>query len=232
MLMSSKPNGIPRAAVAALTITRPVDSTKAAVHKSPQQAPARTETAVVNRVVTKPAVDLAKTIKDTATQQPASSVTAPAQAKAEVAVKTPAVTNAAVQPTHENSAAEQAAALKLMEDKARTEREEADRIKAANDQTPSAINVAEQTTRENDAAEKAAALKAVEDKAAEESATTDRAKAGEQAFFLAQEAGRQAKAVRDAADRAKAEKEADERARTARQNANRVFSNSLFGVGR
>jgi hypothetical protein len=244
MLVSSKPDGVPRAAIAPLTVARPADLTGDAVQtpalaketaspaKSPLQAPARSDTAVANGVVTKRAGNLADTSKVAATPKPASNVTAPAPAKAEAAVKTPIITNTAVQPNRQNSASQQAAAPKLVDEKARTETDDANRIKAVSDQTPSVVNAAEQTARGNDAADQAAALKAAEDNAAEQRAAADRAQAAEQAFLLAQEAGRQAKAARDVAERAKAEKDASERAKAERENANRLFFNSLHGIGR
>ena len=230
-----KPNEVPRAAIAPLTITRPGDLTKAAMKMpalakqttssagSPPQTPVRKDTAVANGIVTKPTSDLAPTSKVATTQEPGSNLTASAQSEAEVAVKTPVVANTAVRLAPEDSSTEQAAALKPIGDKARTEAEDANRRRAVSDQTPGVINSAGQTTRGNDAAEHAAALKAAEDNAAEERAAADRAKAADQAFLLAQESDSQAKAARAAAERAKAEKVAQERANAARHNAIRVL---------
>jgi hypothetical protein len=134
------------------------------------------------------------------------------------------VTKAAVQPIRENPAVEQRAAPKVADDKRGVETERTSGIATLSDPIPSVPSNAEKTARGNDAGEQTAALKAPDElggkaRAAQEDAAV-------QAFLSAQEAGRQAQAARDAA----AAKEADQRARAGRQNANRPFTNSLFGV--
>ena len=75
-----------------------------------------------------------------------------------------------------------------------------------------------------DAGEQTAALKPTDKLSAQARAAQE--DAAVQAFLATQEAGRQAQAAREAA----AAKEAEQRTRTERRNANRQFTNSLFGI--
>jgi hypothetical protein len=144
----------------------------------------------------------------------------PARSKATVA--RPA---SAVQQTRENPAVEQGgAAPKVVDDKPGAETERTSGVAIVSDPIPSVPSEAEKTARGNDAGEQPAALKPAEKLSAEARAAQE--DAAVQAFLDAQEAGRQAQAARDAA----AAKEAAQRARAARQNANRPFIHSLFGV--
>jgi hypothetical protein len=131
----------------------------------------------------------------------------------------------AVQPTRENPAVAQGgAAPKVVDDKRGAETERTSGIAIVNDPIPSVPSEAEKTARGNDAGEQTALLKPPEKLSADARAAQE--DAAVQAFLDAQEAGRQAQAARDAA----AAKEAAQRARTARQNANRPFLNSMFGL--
>jgi hypothetical protein len=134
------------------------------------------------------------------------------------------VTKAAVQPTRENPAIEQGggAAPKVVDDKRGAETERTSAI--VRDPIPSVPSEAEKTARGNEAGEQTAALKPTEKLNTEARAAQE--DAAVRAFLDAQEAGRQAQVARDAA----AAKEAAQRSRASRQNANRPFVNSLFGV--
>jgi hypothetical protein len=135
------------------------------------------------------------------------------------------VTKAAVQPTRENRAVEQGgAAPKAVDDKRGAQTERTSGIAIVSDPIPSVPREAEKAARGTDAGEQTAALNPTEKLSAEARAAQE--DAAVQAFLDAQEVGRKAQAARDAA----AAKEAAQRARAARQNANRSFVNSLFGV--
>jgi hypothetical protein len=134
------------------------------------------------------------------------------------------VPKAAVQPTRENPAVEQGGeAPKIVDDKRGAETERTSGIAIVSDPIPSVPSEAK-AIRGNAAGEQTAALKPTEKLSAEARAAQE--DVAVQAFLDAQEVGRQAQAARDAA----AAKEAAQRARAARQNANRPFVNSLFGV--
>ncbi len=115
-------------------------------------------------------------------------------------------------------------APKIVEDKRGTETERTSGIAIARDPIPSAPSEAEKTARGNDAGEQTAALKPTDKLSAQARAAQE--DAAVQAFLAAQEAGRQAQAAREAA----AAKEAEQRTKAERRNANRQFTNSLFGV--
>jgi hypothetical protein len=216
MLMTSKPQIAQHGAVGSLTVARPADVKSAATSITTviKSAPIKDAGAQPVRA-TKPNGETPKAIVQATA--PRTSQSAQPPAKAPIAQK-PIVANTVAPQTRDEPITPPIAA--------RTE------AASVNAPSPSVTTPTEPTPRANDAAAQAAALKAAADKAAEESAMAERAKAAEQAAILAQEAGRQAKAMRDAADRLKAEKDADEQGKVARQNANRQFSNSLFGVGR
>ena len=270
-LMSGDSNSAKRVP-AALVITKPVDLTKAVVQAPVLDSPA------ANSAIPAQSADRAQTARDDAitsliAKTPAAANPAGAskegvtqQVKPEVAsraqIAAPVTSNP---PTRANRAAEETAARKLAEDKARAERQAADHTKSAIDQKSAVSDTPQQTPRGTEAAGQAAAAQAAEEKAASdraiaaqraaeenaaaEKAAADRAKAAEIAAIQAQEtaklaqeqeAARQAKAAKDAADRAakdaadraRAEKVAEEEAKAARQEANRVFSHSLFGFSR
>src|SRR5258706_10187229 len=133
------------------------------------------------------------------------------------------VPKTAVQPRRENPAVEHGgAAPKVVDDKRGVQTERTSTI--ANDPIPSVSSEAEKTARGNDAGGQTAALTPREEPSAQARAAQE--DAAVQAFLLAQEAGRQAQAARDAV----AAQEAAQRARAARQNANKPFVNSLFGI--
>jgi hypothetical protein len=139
------------------------------------------------------------------------------------AVTNPVATKAAVQPIRENPSVQQGgAAPKVVDDKRAAATQRPSGI--ANDPIPSVPSQAEKTARGNDAGAQTAALQPPEKPSSEARAAQE--DAAVRAFLLAQEAGRQAQAAREAA----AAKEADQRARAARQDANRPFVHSLFGV--
>jgi len=135
----------------------------------------------------------------------------------------PVVPKAAVQSAHENAAAEpRGVAPKVVDEKRGAETQRSSAIVTG--QTPSVPIEAEKPARGNDPGEQTAALKPPERPSAEARAAQE--DAAVKAFLEAQEAGRQAQAAREAA----AAKETDQRARAARQDANRPFVHSLFGV--
>jgi hypothetical protein len=138
---------------------------------------------------------------------------------------TPVAPKAAVQPIRENPAVPQSgAAPKVVDDKRAPATQGTGGIAIANAPIPSVPSEAEKTARGNDAGQQTAALKPPEKPSPQARAAQE--DAAVQAFLAAQEAGRQAQAARDAA----AAKEADQRSRAARQDANRPFVHSLFGV--
>jgi hypothetical protein len=261
-LMSGDSNSAKRVPVV-LAIPKPIDLTKAVV-----QAPVL-ESPTTNSAISAPSADRAQTARDDAITSliaKAPVVANPAgttkdavtqQGKPEIASRAPiAAPVTSNPPTRANRAAEETAARKLAEDKARAEREAADHIKSAIDPKAAVSDTPQQTPRGPEAAEEKAASdraiaaqRAAEEKVASEKAAADRAKAAELATIQAQETGklaqeqeaaRQAKSAKDAADRvakdaadrARAEKVAEEEAKAARQEANRVFSHSLFGFSR
>jgi hypothetical protein len=135
------------------------------------------------------------------------------------------VPKAAVQPMRESPAAEHGVAVpKIVDDKRAAETERISGIAIAREPIQSVPSGAEKTARGSDAGEQTAALKPTEKLSAEARAAQE--DAAVHAFLAAQEAGRQAQAAREAA----AAKEAEQRTRTERRNANRQFTNSLFGV--
>jgi hypothetical protein len=251
VLAITKPIDLTKAVVQAPALDSPTTNSAIPAQSADRAQTARDD-AITSLIAKTPAVaNPAGTSKDAVTQQ----------VKPEVASRAPiAAPVTSNPPTRANRAPEETAARKLADDKARAEREAVDHIKSAIDQKAAVSDTPQQTPRGPEAAgqaaeEKAAsdraiaAQRAAEEKVAAEKAAADRAKAAELATIQAQETGklaqeqeaaRQAKAAKDAADRAakdaadraRAEKVADEEAKAARQEANRVFSHSLFGFSR
>jgi hypothetical protein len=222
--LTSKNQSSPTPAPAFPVAAKPVDLSKAVVQ---QAAPAKQPT---NPTASGQGPDRSPAERENAA---AETTKAPAPAvRAQVAVpsRNNAVTGVAAVPARANKAAEDAAARKLADDKARAEREAADHIKSAVDQravvqttqqAPDAADAAVQAASLKAAEEKAAADRVIaerlsagriaEEKAAAEKAAVDRAKAAEVAALQAQQAAtlaqeqqtaRQAKAAKDLADKA------------------------------
>jgi hypothetical protein len=256
-LTNKNSNNVARAPVFPAA-SKPVDLSKAVVQQPAPAKPAASSPAAKDNTNTNlasktpTAADPANSGKDTTLQRLKPDAAVRAQAAAPV--RTGPAIGTVTAPARTNRAADEAAARKLAEDKARAEREAGDHIKSAVDQRAAA------ETTQQEAAAQAASLRAAEakaaadravaerldaqrladEKAAADKAAADRAKAAEMAAIQAQQAAqlaqeqqaaRQAKAAKDAADKAlkeAADREKAEKEADEQYKAERREANRVF----